>query len=206
MPSQCLLINPEDPDLKTKVFSLPKTPGICIFIDITGSTAMKCSTLTEWLAKIHNCFANSKTFLPPSVRPIKSIGDALMFYIEEMDLLASKETPLGIYDGLWQVATETDAIFPAVKIGAAWCEDVYPITFLAGSRDYYGIDIDLTSRLQSMADSKEIVIDFRLHEKVMQDYESIGNKEQFVSVRRLVGPEKATPKGIPNKVLIYRGC
>lgn len=207
MPSQCLLINPRDPELKTKVESIAKTPGVCIFIDITGSTQMKCSGLKEWVAKIHNCFANAAAFLPPQFTPIKSIGDAVMYYVEEIDLLQSGYDSLQIYDGLWQIATESGPEFPDVKIGAAWCEDVYPMTFLANSRDYYGIDIDLTARLQSLADSKEVVIDFRLREKVMLDYEAAGNRiEDFVSVRRLVGPEKVAPKGIPNKVLIYRGC
>ncbi len=206
MASQCLLINPQDKDLKAKVESIAKTPGLCIFIDITGSTHMKCFGLKEWIAKIHNCCANAATLMPPLFTPIKSIGDALMYYIEEGDLLHSGYTSLQIYDGLWQIATESGPEFPDVKIGAVWCEDVYPITFFAGNRDYYGIDIDLTSRLQSLADSKEVVIDFRLHEKVMRDYDGAGNRDQCVSVRRLVGPEKVAPKGIPKKVLIYRGC
>ena len=207
MPSPCLLIDPQDRDLRARIEALRKTPGICIFIDITGSTAMKCSNLTTWVAKIHNCFANAHTFVPMEFKPIKSIGDALMYYIEETDLLAARHNALQIYDDLWQIATDRGPEFPEVKIGACWCEDVFPITFLQGNRDYYGIDIDLTVRLQAMADTREVVIDFRLHERVMRDYQAAGNREEdFVSVRRLVGPEKVSPKGIPDKVLIYRGC
>ena len=147
MPSPCVLIDPRDPALKSKVESMAKTPGICIFIDITGSTEMKCVGVKEWIARTHNCFANSASWLPIGTTPIKSIGDALMYYIEELDLSDSGYNALQIFDGLWHLATETGAEFPDVKIGAAWCEEVYPITFLAGSRDYYGIDIDLTARL-----------------------------------------------------------
>ena len=139
MPSPCLLISPNNPNLKADVEALAKTPGICIFIDITGSTQMKCSNLKEWIAKIHNCFANAATFIPPLFTPIKSIGDALMYFIEDQDLQSSGYSPMQIYNSLWQLATETSFEFPDVKIGAAWCEEVYPITFFAGNRDYYGI-------------------------------------------------------------------
>lgn len=205
MPSPCLLISPNNPNLKADVEALTKTPGICIFIDITGSTQMKCGSLKEWIAKIYNCFANAATLMPPEFVPIKSIGDALMYFIEEPDLLASGYTAMGVYDGLWQMATETATEFPEVKIGAAWCEEVYPITFFAGSRDYYGIDIDLTARLQSTANSKEVVIDSRLHDKVCEHYFSAGNRDQFTSVAKLSGPENATLKGIPHQVQFYRG-
>jgi class 3 adenylate cyclase len=204
MPSSCLLISLNNPNLKADVEALAKTPGICIFIDITGSTQMKCSSLKEWIAKIHNCFANAATIMPPQFTPIKSIGDALMYFIEDQDLRSSGYSPMQIYDGLWHLATETGSEFPDVKIGAAWCEEVYPITFFAGNRDYYGIDIDLTARLQSMANSKEVVIDSRLRDKVFENYSKAGNRDQFVGVRKLEGPEEVLPKGIPHTVQIYR--
>lgn len=204
MPSTCLLIDPGAPDLKARVTSLAKISGICVFIDITGSTAMKCSSITEWVAKIYNCFANPASFLPPEFKPIKSIGDALMYYIEGPDLQQSGYTPLQIFEGLWQLATEEGPEFSDVKIGAAWCENVYPITFFPGSRDYYGIDIDLTARLQSLANNKEIVIDSRLYDKVTADFNHTGNRDDFVGVKRLNGPEKVVLKGISHEVLIYR--
>ncbi len=198
-------IDPTDPGLQQKIADIQRVPGLCIFIDITGSTLMKCSLLEEWVSKTHNCFSNCDAFLNPFL-PIKSMGDALMYYIEEEEYLESGYSLLQIYDGLWKIATDNDPHFPDVKIGAAWCEEVYPITFQAGARDYYGIDIDLTARLQAIAESKEVVIDFRLHQKVLESYVSVGTQSQFVSVRRLIGPEKVSLKGIPQKVLVYRGC
>jgi class 3 adenylate cyclase len=204
MPSECLLINPQDPDLRSKVDSIAKTPGICTFIDITGSTQMKCSGIREWVARIHNCFANATAFMPHTCTPLKSIGDALMYYIEEGDLQRSGYSPLQVFHGLWQLATETGQEFPNVKI-AAWCDEAYPITFFPGSRDYYGIDIDMTARLQSLAASREVVIDSRLRDKVVADYQRAGNASDFGSVERLVGPENAPPlKGIARNVVIYR--
>jgi class 3 adenylate cyclase len=205
MSSEITHIDPRDPELGAKIENIQRVPGLCIFIDITGSTQMKCSDLKEWVAKIYNRFSNGGAFLQ-RFAPIKSIGDALMYYIESYELLEKGYSLLQIYDGLWQIAAETGPEFPDVKIGAAWCEEVYAITSQAGARDYYGIDIDLAARLQAIADSKEAVIDFRFHEKILGNYNSIGNQSQFVSVRRLVGPEEVSLKGIPQKVLIYRGC
>ena len=203
MATECLLIDANDPKLTEKVEALKPTPGLCIFLDITGSTAMKSAGIKEWVSKIYNCFENSKGFLS-KFQPVKSIGDALMFYVEEVDL-AKRLTPLQAYDALWQIATETGAEFPNVKIGAVWCEDVYAITFLPGSRDYYGIDIDMTARIQHEAKSREVAIDARFHDRVMHSYNAIGNQEQFESVRKLRGPEELELKGIPGKVTIYRG-
>lgn len=205
MPTPCLFIDLADSDLKSKVEAMQKTPGICIFIDITGSAQMKSVGLKQWIAKFINCFANSKATLPSQFRPIKIIGDALMYYIEESDLIRSGYTALQIYDDLWQIAAETGADYPEVKIGAAWCDDAYSITFLPGSRDYYGIDIDLTARIQAIAASKEVVIDARLHRRVLENYQVTGNKEQFESVPLLRGPETKELKGIPGIVTIYRG-
>jgi class 3 adenylate cyclase len=197
-------IDPRDPEIRAKIINIQRVPGICIFIDITGSSQMKCSDAKEWISKIHNCFSNCRTLLHPFT-PIKSIGDALMYYIESDELLLrGYSSLLPIYDGLWQIATEKAPSFPEVRIGAAWCEEVYPITFQQGTRDYYGLDIDLAARLQSTAESKEVVIDFHFYEKMLQTAKV--PPSQYISFRRLIGPEKVSLKGIPQKALIYRGC
>jgi class 3 adenylate cyclase len=116
---------------------------------------------------------------------------------EEVDLEKSGYTPLQLFDGLWQVATEHEPHFPGVKIGAARCERVYPITFLHGNRDYYGIDIDLAARLLAKASEPEVVIEQRFYDVIQSLYKQIGNQEQFDSVRRLTGPTRKKLKGIP---------
>ncbi len=183
--------------------SLRPTPGYCIFIDIASSTAMKQQGLRTWVALIHNCFANAHLFLDP-FPPIKGIGDALMYYIELSDLKQSHYNPLKIFDSLWQVATDKDPGFPEVKIGAARCEEAYSLTFLRGNLDYYGVDIDVAARLLGLAKEREVIVERRFYEDIAADYQSTGNREQFVSFRSLQGPKEETLKGIPNPVEVYR--
>jgi class 3 adenylate cyclase len=202
MPTPSLWINPDDPELKRRLNSLQPTPGYCIFIDIAGSAAMKQQGIRQWITLIHNCFANARLFLDP-FSPVKGIGDALMYYIELSDLGQSGYTPLQIFDGLWQIATEDDSEFPAVRIGAARCEQAYALTFLPGNQDYYGTDIDMTARLQSLAKEREVVIERRFYEDIAADYRSIGNQEQFVSYRSLRGPRQESLKGIPSVTEVY---
>jgi hypothetical protein len=203
MPTPSLWINPNDPELRRRVNSLQPTPGYCIFIDIAGSAAMKQQGIWQWIALIHNCFENARLFLYP-FSPLKSIGDALMYYIELSDLRQSGYTPLQIFNGLWQTATENAPEFPVVRIGAAWCEQAYALTFLPGKQDYYGTDIDMTARLQSLAKEREVVIERRFYEGIAADYRGIGNQEQFESYRSLRGPRQESLKGIPNVTEVYR--
>lgn len=164
---------------------------------------MKQKGIRHWIALIHNCFSNAGMFLDP-FGPVKGIGDALMYYIESKDLEQSGYVPLQIFDGLYQVATETDDRFPIVKVGAAWCEDVYAISFLRGSQDYYGIDADLTARLQGLAHEGEVVIERRLYDRIKANYEHTGNKNDFPSFQSLVGPTRETVKGVPGQIEVFR--
>lgn len=203
MPTPSLWIDLNDPGLKQRVDALQPTPGYCIFIDIAGSTAMKQHGIRQWIALIHNCFVNANRFLDP-FSPVKSIGDALMYYIELSDLKQSGYTPLQIFDGLWQTAMGTDSRFPAVKIGVTRCDQVYAVTFLRGSQDYYGADIDMAARLKSLARERQVVIDGRLYDELAADYHRIHNQNQFASFRSLRGPMRETLKGFPNEIEVFR--
>lgn len=133
MPSQSFWINPHDPHLRDKVDALKPIPGYCIFIDIIASTAMKQKGIRHWISSIHNSFSNSELFLTPFC-PLKSIGDTLMYYIEDSDLRKSGYCPLHIFDGLYQIATGDDHDIPPVKIGAARCLEAYALTFFPATR------------------------------------------------------------------------
>lgn len=203
MPTPSFFINPHSGNLKTELIKLRPTPGYCMFIDIAGSTKMKQDGFLNWVALIHNCFANAQTFLLP-FSPVKEIGDAIMFYVEDGDLQRSGYVPLQLFDGLWKIATETDHIFPAVKIGAARCENAYSITFRQGNQDYYGIDIDMAARIQGEAQERQVVIERRLYDNITTNYNATGNKDNFESYRSLSGPVLRPLKGIPHEVELFR--
>ncbi len=206
MPTKSLLINPNDTNLKQSIENLSKVPGYCIFIDVVGSTAMKKESMLKWVALIHNAFANATTFLD-SFRPLKGIGDELMFYIEDSDRDVSGYSPLQIFDSLFQVATESDPEFPETKIAAAYCEDDYQMTFIPDTTDYYGIDIDRAARLKGIDPClapKELVIDSRMFDRVKNNYDAIGNKDQFTSFERLDGIHTFSGEGLPDPIEYYR--
>jgi hypothetical protein len=208
MPTSPLLINPNNPNLMAEVDTLVPVPGYCIFIDIVGSTLMKQRGIREWTGLIHNGFANARTFLD-AFRPLKGIGDELMYYIEEADLVSSGYSAMQVFDGLYQIANESNTSFPATKIVAAYCTSVYAMTFLPGAHDYYGIDIDRAARLKGGCISpsireKEVIIDDQMYDRVRACYDKAGNQSQFASVLQLRGPTSHTAKGIPNAIPIYR--
>lgn len=207
MAAEPLLIDPfENPDLKEKVATLGPTPGYCIFIDIVGSTAMKQSGIHSWVAKIYNCFADADSFFG-EFKPLKSIGDELMYFIEEADLVEKGESALYLYDSLFQIAENTKESYPETKICAAFCSSVYPLTFLKGTKDYYGIDIDRAARLKGNEvniESRQIVIDAGMHERVIQAASLIANSGQFSSLAGIKEAEVFEAKGISDPIRFYR--
>ena len=161
----------------------------------------------HWIALIHNTFSNVTTFLD-SFAPLKGIGDELMYYIEEADLTASGYSPMQIFDALYQIANETEQDYPKTKIVAAYCSSVFPMTFIPGARDYYGIDIDRAARLKGdmtpAVREGEVLIDEGFYNRIMPSYEATGNKPQFISIQNLQGPTERTLKGIAEPVRVYR--
>jgi hypothetical protein len=206
MPSNSLLIDPSDPNLRNAVSKLAPTPGVCIFIDVVGSTAMKQKGITHWVALIHNAFSQSTAFLNVW-RPLKGIGDELMYFIEDADMKALGETPLQVYDALFQIAGSASSSIPETKVVAAHCSSVFPMTFIAGTRDYYGADVDRAARLKSVQpplQSREVVIDDDLYAMVVANFDCAANKAQFPSVGKLTGPATLNAKGIAQPVAYFR--
>ena len=197
-----LFINPEVPDLYEKIRRLNPTPGFCFFIDIVSSTEMKDEELHKWIAYIYNVFTNIQTFLYMKFRPMKSIGDCLMFFIPESDM--RDETPLTLFDGLYKIITSNESYLKEVKIGAVYCRNVYNISFIEGNIDYYGKDIDLATRLLSKANSKEIVFNDEFFNRIRSEYDSISNKDNFPYIMTILGPFLERIRGFRKNILFYR--
>jgi hypothetical protein len=206
MTPRSLLIDANNTNLKAEVDALKTVPGYCIFIDIVGSTALKQKNIYEWIASIHNAFSNTTMFLN-DFSPLKGIGDELMYYIEESNL--NQNSPLQLFDALFKIANETSLLFPSVKIVASYCTSVYAMTFIQGTNDYYGIDVDRAARLKQscikpILKEKEVIIDEQMYERVKSSYDKLGNKSDFTSFNHLQGPTAHKAKGIKDIISIYR--
>ncbi|MCK4815575.1 hypothetical protein KA005_07390 [bacterium] len=197
-----LLIDPNDPELSKKIKNLKPTYGFCIFIDIVGSTELKDEGLSKWIMLIYNTFANINSFLFSKFQPIKSIGDALMYFISESEM--KEETPLTLYDALVNIINSNEPYFKKIKIGVTYCKEAYNITFIKDNKDIYGKDIDLTARLASIAESQEIIMNSDFVKKIRDEYDKILNKHQFPDVPKIVGPWPQKFKGFKDKVEIFK--
>lgn len=70
-----------DPDLQGKLAALARVRGFCICVDIVGSTGLKGAGLETWVTATLESFACVRSCLYAKFPPIKSIGDALMFFV-----------------------------------------------------------------------------------------------------------------------------
>lgn len=197
-----IYINPDDLDFRIQIMNLQPTPGYCFFFDIVGSTELKDEGLSQWILFIYNTFSNIRSYLFFKFRPLKSLGDGLLFFIPESEMKG--ETPLILFNSLCQILNSIEPYLRDVKIGAAYCKKVYDITFIKNSTDIYGKEIDLTARLASFAGRKELLMNGDFVERIRACYETTGNKENFKEVQEIIGPWPAMFKGFNNYVNIYK--
>ena len=197
-----LFINPYDKDLPQKVLQLKPMKGYCFIIDIAGSTELKDIDLSKWIVFIYNTFANIMGNLFMKFNPIKSLGDALMFFIPEGNM--EDETPITLFHALWNIISSDEPNLKEVKIGATFCSEAYDITFVPDSIDIYGKDIDLTARLSSLAESQEIMMNFAFVEKVKEEYEKSGKSLSYPEVEQIKGPWPTKISGFKEYQNIYK--
>jgi class 3 adenylate cyclase len=199
----------DDPQMLAKVAALQPTTGTCILIDISGSTAMKDGGLLRWVSAISNTFANARAFFDPIAVPIKSIGDELMLFIPDSHLEARRQCHLNLFGMLAQIAQDSESsaepgsLFPEVKVAACHCSAVYELTFMRGTPDVYGKDIDLAARLLSQAQPREVVMNDAFTVLVRSDYTRFGSPDNFPEVPRIVGPSRVAIKGFAAPVSIF---
>lgn len=209
-----LYFDPNDSTVITRLAALQPQPGYCVVTDIVGSTALKDRGLQRWAPAIFNTFGNVRAFLPPQAMPLKSLGDALMFFIPA-SLLSGRTTgslavnipdgeALEIFTALVSSVRDPDPVYEQLKVAVAYCTDAYPLTFVKGFEDVYGKDIDLTFRLLSCAHPREVVMNEAFAQRVNATYAQIGNQAEFPEVPRIVGPWPEHFKGFKTTMPIYK--
>ena len=137
--------------------------------------------------------------------PLKSLGDSLMFYVPESELNQRNQTALDLFQPLTYVAQEeAKDIFGRSKIAVTYCQDAYEITFLKGTNDIYGKDIDLTARLMGLAGEGEILMNESFVDRVREVYNASPLQREFPDVQKIVGPWPQSFKGFGGYVNAYK--
>lgn len=186
---------------------LPKIPGVCIFIDIVNSTAIKYKTGIEHWGRLLNNTFNMINFLndfPDYI--VKGIGDELMLYIPDEALSERKEGITDYFSLLFEIYATIDNIknypledvFLNCKVGIHYCTDVYNITYFDGVNDYYGKDIDLTARIMGKSNINRIVMSEAYYQKVMINYAQNPIYEKECLPKLISEKYMADFRGVPN--------
>jgi hypothetical protein len=192
------------PSLKRELDALQPTLGYCILVDIVDSTALKDQGLDVWPMRIFNTFSLVRNYIP-QFRPLKSLGDSLMFYVRETDLKDRNLSALDLFLALsFGVQEEDKEIFGRTKVAAVYCKDAYEITFIHNTNDIYGKDVDLAGRFVSIALEGEIIMNESFVQQVRTAYEQSAIQNQFPDVPKIAGPWPQQFKGFSDYVSVYK--
>lgn len=198
-----LLIDLNDPEIIGKIQELSPTPGYCILMDMVGSTALKGTEPRKWVSRIHDAFALAKAHLKEFL-PLKTTGDALLYYIRDSELKSSGRTVGSLFLALCYIVQDKDEhVFGRTKIAVARCEHAYDVTFQKGVSDIYGKDIDLTARLLEVALEQEIIMNEPFAQQIQAEYKAAPQLSS-PDVRRIVGPWQYDMKGFADLVSVYK--
>lgn len=187
--------------------------GICIFIDICGSTAIKNKyKYPKWVTLIRNSISICQG-LTSLEQPLKVIGDELMYFLPDEELNISSKSYADILnsvkDSISSWKNSLDSYVLTMKGAIHYCADVYPISMIGErkthdngeleiipTKDFYGADIDLTARLMTVAGSKMLIISDSFKTKLdgVDSPELIG----------ILGPFKKRFKGFEKDVVYHQ--
>lgn len=181
-------------NIKNAFVGLDAVRGTCIFIDICGSTSLKKEhNLEYWIFIIKNSFEQGYV-LPSMDKPLKIIGDELMYFIPDSDLDDIQENHASLFNIVKGFVEPFKNILAdstlRLKAAMHYCTNVYPITFFQDARgipvpDYYGTGIDLTARLMQKTDQNRVVISkefydlIKIYKDVIADLDGPYFEENF---------------------------
>lgn len=178
-------------------------PGTCIFLDICDSTKIKNKeNLQHWINRIRNTF-NERAVTDITLKPLKIIGDELMFYIPDSELDKSEENFASLIEVIIGLISpyQNELVKSVLPLKGAihHCSDVYAMTFYKDENDlpvpdYYGSGIDLTARLMKKAVENRLV--------VSQDYFNLIQDNED-TVKKFRGPYIEDFKGFDDHPTEY---
>jgi len=174
--------DPNSEEMVRFLDQIPRSPGVCFFMDINKSTDIKYQGgLKDWGRKLNNTFNNLLYANHFQNHVVKGIGDEMMLFIPDQDLQQkhSNNTCFAlledIYAALFLIKNHPSGdLYLSCKVAIHYCTEVHNITFFEGANDYYGSDIDLTARLMSKSLENRIVMSEKFYAKVTDDLKNLG--------------------------------
>lgn len=166
--------------VKAALAGLDVVNGTCIFIDLCGSTALKKEhNLEYWIMMIKSSFEQGYP-LPGMDKPLKIIGDELMYFIPDSDIEDGENHASlfnivkGFVEPFRNILADSTL---RLKAAMHYCTDVYPITFFKDAKevpipDFYGTGIDLTARLMQKTGENRVVISKEFY-NIIQEYTDV---------------------------------
>ncbi|HEX4346136.1 MAG TPA: hypothetical protein VHZ73_01100 [Vicinamibacterales bacterium] len=195
--------DPNAPEMRALLRSLPTCPGTCIFMDVSRSTELKYhETLEDWGRKLNNTFnillyANHlETFI------VKGIGDEIMVYIPDTELAsrASDNDYYSLVENIYSalfLLRQRPEVFLTCKVAIHHCVDAYNMTYFERANDYYGRDIDLTARFMSKSVENRIVLSEHCFTKVKADLRKMKKSLKDSCLAGISGRRRAMFRGVP---------
>lgn len=190
-----------DPTLGPKLAALEPVPGFCICVDIAGSTTLKSQGVPAWVGATLEAFACARGCLYGKFPPIKSLGDALMFFIPQSEMRG--ESAASLLAACCDMAADP-RVQVATRIAGVLCAEAYPVTFIQGRPDYHGADIDLTFRLLGLAGPREVVVDDRFYQAAMRSAAPGAVRAYCPAPEAFHGPWPVAVRGLHAMHRIYK--
>jgi adenylate cyclase len=169
--------------------NLQGAEDICVcFADLVGFTRIGEDVDPVDLGRIANRLTDlAVEIAPPSVRLVKTIGDAVML-VSRRDVDPLVETALTLVERSDQEGEQ----FPLLRVGVAYGEA------LTRSGDWYGRPVNLASRITAHARPGSVLTTNEVHERAKGDYQwSLAGVRRFKGIREPVGLVRVRRPGAP---------
>ena len=217
--------------LRKELAALKPTAGYCVFIDVVNSVALKGGHIARWCDVMYNVVSPAMDFLrdlqgetgnvkeddplvqPSGLRPLKVMGDCIMFYIHKQTM-PRQTFALNIFDALLNVIRVPKKVAAGerleVHVAVTSCDDAYEVTFMPGTQDIHGKDIDLAARLVKEAGPQEIVMDERFYTEAKCNYLNWrdanvrGCEDGYMQFENVEGPWTKSVKGFKEALALYK--
>lgn len=197
--------DPHSDEMLGLLAQVPKSPGVCFFMDINRSTDIKYQGgLADWGRKLNNTFNNLLYANHFQDYVVKGIGDEMMLFIPENDLASRPANNTcfalleDIYAALYLIRHHPDPdLYLQCKVAIHYCTEVFNITFFEHANDYYGSDIDLTARLMTKSVESRIVMSEAFFIKVANDLVSLGLPQDKGCMGRVSDRYMENFRGVP---------